>query len=170
MEAHGVRAAGAVGQGAVAQADLPHLPPGGQALLDLPPQGHGVGGVVAGGVEGQKPGADPGRKGEALHLVRQIPGGRLIGSLQIGAQILGLNAEIGQGAGGLHQGTAHQGTPRHVQCQGQLRRGGFGIQFPRSIHQQAASTSLQQARLLTQPAQHAEIFQILSRPVQGEGK
>lgn len=125
---------------------------------------------MAGGVEGQQVGPLPGGENKGLRLVGQLPGGGLIGPQQIGPQVFGLDAEVGQGAGGLHQRPAHQGAPRQVHGQGQLGRRGLGVELPRPIHNQAAGAALQQVCLPAQAGQHAEIFEVLPRLVQGQSE
>ena len=68
------------------------------------------------------------------------------------------------------RGSAHQGATRLVHGQGQLGRRGLGVEFPRSVHDQAAGAALQQVCLPAQAGQHAEIFEVLPRFVQGQGK
>ena len=77
---------------------------------------------MAGGVEGQQAGPFPAREGECQEALRQFPDCLLIGPHQVRREILGLDTEVGQGAGGLHQGPAHQGAPRAVHSQGPARR------------------------------------------------
>ena len=125
---------------------------------------------MAGGVEGQQIGPLPGGEHEGLRLAGQFPGSRLIGPRQVGAQVFGLDAEVGQGAGGLHQGTAHQGASRLVHGQGQLGRRRLGVELPGPVHDQAAGAALQQICLPAQAGQHAEIFEVLPRLIQGQGE
>ena len=125
---------------------------------------------MAGGVEGQQPGPLPPREGKGQQAFRQLTDRLLIGPHQICGEVFGLDAEIEQGAGSLHQGAAHQGTPRAVHGQGKLGGGGLGVQLPGAVHDEAAGTPLQQSGLQTQPGQHPLVLQILPRSVQGQGK
>ena len=144
-----------------------HLP---QPLPHPCPQGHGVGCVVAGGVEDQQLRPLLLGESEGVQTLDQLLCRRQIGPHQVGAQVFGLDAEVGQGARPLHQRPPDEGASRHICGQGQLSGGGFGVQLSGAIHDQRGGASLQQVRLPPQPGEHAVILQILSRPVQGQGK
>ena len=170
VETHGVGAAGAVGQGAVAQTDLRDVPVVPQTLVQGAPQSYGVGGVVAGGVEHQQLGPNVAGKDLMLQPLGGVRYRGLIGSGQVGAQIFGLDAEVGQGAGGLHQGAAQQGAPGTVHGQSQLCRRGLGVELSGAVHNETAGAALQQFRLPAQPGEHPVILKILSGLVQRQGK
>ena len=85
-------------------------------------------------------------------------------------QILGLDAEIFQRPGGLHQGPAHQRTPGLIHGKGQLGGGGLGEKLTGAVHQDTRRRPLQQRLVLTQAGKHLDILKIQPRLVQPHGK
>ena len=125
---------------------------------------------MAGGVEDQQLRPLLLGESEGVQTLDQLLCRRQIGPHQVGAQVFGLDAEVDQGAGGLHQGAAQQGTARPIHGQGQLRCRGFGVELPRAVHNQSTGAPFQQLGLPAQPGEHPVVLQILPRLVQGQGK
>ena len=80
----------------IAQADLLDTAPSPAAPHPCP-QGHGVGCVVAGGVEDQQLRPLLLGESEGVQTLDQLLCRRQIGPHQVGAQVFGLDAEVGQG-------------------------------------------------------------------------
>ena len=102
---------------------------------------------MAGGVEDQQLRPLLLGESEGVQTLDQLLCRRQIGPHQVGAQVFGLDAEVGQGARPLHQRPPDEGASRHICGQGQLSGGGFGVQLSGAIHDQRGGASLQQVRL-----------------------
>ena len=115
--------------------------------------------VAGGGVEGQD--AARGRQSlpgeQALHQLRrgEAEGGGLVGALG-----LGLNPEVAQGAGGLHQGPAQEGAPGEIGREHQVPRHVLGVELPHAGDHQGGETALQQSAVQPEDGEHPVIGQV----------
>ena len=151
------------------QALLPDLHSLRQSRLDQFPQSEGVAGGSDGRMEGQDP---PGwrQRPPLLQTLEQLRDCHTESGGLIGAAQLGLDLEIAQGTGGLHQWPSQERAACQISGQYQVAGYVLGVQLADAGDNDCAGTAVQQLAVQPEEGEHPVIAEVAAARIQGYGK
>ena len=100
----------------------------------------------------------------------QLRNRRPEGRLLIHAAYLGLDTEIAQRSGGLHQGPAQKGAARLIGGKHHVPGHILGVKLPHACDNHSGHAAGKQAHIPPQPGEHVIVRFIAASLVQGHGK